>query len=89
MTDPLLNIGDHLTGISRVPAPVQFLGGYTELDDEIAGQIKKISSAQMAGGSSAVRIGLETGPLTSWLWTALTAEGLPNGLSRCPSLNLE
>src|SRR5262249_24527827 len=25
----------------------------------------------------AVRIGLETGPLTTWLWTALRAEGLP------------
>jgi transposase len=27
--------------------------------------------------SDLVRIGLETGPLTTWLWTALTAEGLP------------
>jgi transposase len=26
---------------------------------------------------AAARIGLETGPLTTWLWTALTAEGLP------------
>jgi transposase len=26
---------------------------------------------------SAARIGLETAPLTTWLWTALTAEGLP------------
>lgn len=26
---------------------------------------------------TAVRIGLETGPLTTWLWTALTADGLP------------
>ena len=26
---------------------------------------------------TAVRIGLETGPLTTWLWTELTAEGLP------------
>jgi transposase len=26
---------------------------------------------------SSARIGLETGPLTTWLWTALTAEGLP------------
>ena len=26
---------------------------------------------------SAARIGLETGPLTTWLWTALTAVGLP------------
>ena len=25
----------------------------------------------------AARIGLETGPLTTWLWTALMAEGLP------------
>jgi transposase len=26
---------------------------------------------------NAARIGLETGPLTTWLWTALMAEGLP------------
>ncbi len=26
---------------------------------------------------NAMRIGVETGPLTTWLWTALTAEGLP------------
>jgi transposase len=26
---------------------------------------------------TAVRIGLETGPLTTWLWTVLTADGLP------------
>jgi transposase len=26
---------------------------------------------------TAARIGLETGPLTTWLWTTLTAEGLP------------
>src|SRR5262249_33403722 len=30
---------------------------------------------------SAIRIGLETGPLTTWLWTAL--RGLADGLSRC------
>ena len=35
-----------------------------------------IAAAVRRYAASAVRIGLETGPLTSWLWTALTAEGL-------------
>jgi len=36
-----------------------------------------IAAAVRRYAASAVRIGLETGPLTTWLWTALTAEGLP------------
>src|ERR1700751_4582451 len=36
-----------------------------------------ISAAVRRYAPTAVRIGLETGPLTTWLWTALTAEGLP------------
>src|SRR3954466_1797111 len=33
----------------------------------------------------AVRIGLETGPLTTWLWQALTEAGVADGLPGCPS----
>jgi transposase len=36
-----------------------------------------IAAAVRRYAPSAVRIGLETGPLTTWLWTELTAEGLP------------
>jgi transposase len=36
-----------------------------------------IAAAVRQHAPTAVRIGLETGPLTTWLWTALTAEGLP------------
>ena len=36
-----------------------------------------IAAAVRRYAPMAVRIGLETGPLTTWLWTALTAEGLP------------
>jgi transposase len=36
-----------------------------------------IAAAVRRHAPAAVRIGLETGPLTTWLWTELTAEGLP------------
>jgi len=36
-----------------------------------------IAAAVHRHAPAAARIGLETGPLTTWLWTALTAEGLP------------
>jgi transposase len=36
-----------------------------------------IAAAVRRYAPTALRIGLETGPLTTWLWTALTAEGLP------------
>ncbi len=36
-----------------------------------------IAAAVRRYAANAVRIGLETGPLTTWLWTELTAEGLP------------
>jgi hypothetical protein len=36
-----------------------------------------IAAAVRRYAPTAVRIGLETGPLTTGLWTALTAEGLP------------
>jgi transposase len=37
-----------------------------------------IAAAVRRYAPNARRIGVETGPLTTWLWTALTAEGLPN-----------
>jgi len=33
--------------------------------------------------SGAIRIGLETGPTTTWLWTELKRLGLPGDLYRC------
>ena len=36
-----------------------------------------IAAAVRRYAPMAARIGLETGPLTTWLWTALTADGLP------------
>ena len=36
-----------------------------------------IAAAVRRYAPNAMRIGVETGPLTTWLWTALTAEGLP------------
>jgi transposase len=36
-----------------------------------------IAAAVRRYAPAAVRIGLETGPLTTWLWTALTVDGLP------------
>jgi hypothetical protein len=35
MQDPLLNIGDHLSGIRLIPAPVQVLSGKPKLNNEI------------------------------------------------------
>jgi transposase len=36
-----------------------------------------IAAAVRRYAPTAARVGLETGPLTTWLWTALTVEGLP------------
>ena len=36
-----------------------------------------IAAAVRRYAPAALRIGLETGPLTTWLWTALTTDGLP------------
>ena len=41
------------------------------------GRCDAIAAAVRRYAPSAARIGLETGPLTTWLWMALTAEGLP------------
>ena len=45
MADPLLDIGDDPPSIGLVPAPVELLGGETELDDEIAGQVLRLNFA--------------------------------------------
>ena len=45
MEDLLLDVGDDLTGIGLVPAPVKLLGGEPELDDEIAGEVLRLSLA--------------------------------------------
>jgi len=39
MSDPLLDIGNYLTGIGFVPALVQFLGKIAKLDDQVARKI--------------------------------------------------
>src|SRR6516164_4225853 len=39
MPDPLLNIGDYLSAIGLIPAPVQVLGRNAKLDDEIARKV--------------------------------------------------
>jgi|GraSoiStandDraft_45_1057281.scaffolds.fasta_scaffold27806_2 hypothetical protein len=39
MAHSLLDVDHDLTGTGLVPAPIQFLGGNAELDDEIAGQV--------------------------------------------------
>jgi transposase len=36
-----------------------------------------IAAAIRKHAPTAVRVGLETGPLTTWLWNKLTADGLP------------
>ena len=45
MPAPLLDIGDDPPGIGLVPAPVKFLGGQTELHDQIAGQVLRLGLA--------------------------------------------
>jgi hypothetical protein len=45
MADVILDVGDDLTGIGFVPAPVQFFGHDPELDDEVAGEVLRLSLA--------------------------------------------
>src|SRR5262245_60639676 len=47
MADVLLKIGDHLTRIGLVPAPIEVLGHDPELDDQIAGQILRLDLAAL------------------------------------------
>src|SRR5262245_51418832 len=39
MADPFLNVGDNLPSIGLVPAPAQFLGRNTKLNNEIAREV--------------------------------------------------
>ena len=43
----LLDIGDDLTGIGLVPAPVELLGGEPKLDDEVAGEVLRLDLAAL------------------------------------------
>ena len=45
MSDPFLNIDDHLSGIGLVPAPVQVLGRKAKLDNEIARKVLRLDLA--------------------------------------------
>src|ERR1700751_1710862 len=45
MTD--LNVPKHLAGIGLVPAPVQVLGRYSELDDEIPRKVLRLNFAAL------------------------------------------
>ena len=47
MSDVLLNVGDDLPGIGLVPTAVQLLGHRPELDDEVAGQVLRLSLAAL------------------------------------------
>ena len=47
MADMLLDIGNDLTGIGFVPAPVQVLGDEPELDDEVARQVLRLDLAAL------------------------------------------
>ena len=47
MADPALDVGDDLSGIGLVPAPVQLLGRKPELDDEIARQVLGLDLAAL------------------------------------------
>ena len=42
MPDPPLNVGYDLPGIGLIPAPIEVLCYHPELDDEIAGQIRRL-----------------------------------------------
>ena len=45
MEDLALDVGDDLTGIGLVPAPVKVFGDDPELDDEVAGQVLRLDLA--------------------------------------------
>ena len=47
MEKAALNPGDTTAGVPLVPAPVQILGGYPQLDDELAGQVGTDSLAPL------------------------------------------
>ena len=47
MPDVPLDVGDDLTGVGLIPAPIEILGHRPELDDEIAGQILRLDLAAL------------------------------------------
>jgi hypothetical protein len=42
MADLPLNVRYHLPGAGRIPAPIEVLGDDPQLDDKIAGQIRRL-----------------------------------------------
>ena len=47
MADPPLDVGDDLTGIGLVPAPIEVLGDKAKLDDEVAGEVLRLGFAPL------------------------------------------
>jgi hypothetical protein len=47
MPDLPLDVREHLTGIGLVPVPVQVLGRYPKLDNEVAGQVLGLDFAPL------------------------------------------
>ena len=47
MADGPLHVGDRLAGIGLIPAPIEVLGHYPKLDDEIAGEILRLDLAAL------------------------------------------
>jgi hypothetical protein len=45
MTDPPLDIDNHLAGMGLIPAPIKLLGRQPELDDEIVRQVLRFDLA--------------------------------------------
>jgi len=43
--DLALDVGDDLTGIGLVPAPVKLFGGDPKLDEEVAGEVLRLDLA--------------------------------------------
>jgi hypothetical protein len=55
MADLLLEIGNDLTGIGLVPAPVQLLGDEPKLDNEVAGEVFRLDFERRRGRGCARR----------------------------------
>ena len=47
MPDPLLDVGDHLAGVSFKPMPIEVFGDPPELDNEVSGQVLGLGFAAL------------------------------------------
>jgi hypothetical protein len=52
MKESLLNVRSDLAGISLVPTPIEVLGRAPKLDDEVAGQIRRLDLAPLLPSES-------------------------------------